>query len=715
VGWTTTRSATPRLTDAIADGEVNLAPTQNAVFDALAEIQAENDLDKPTLSGGTGEEYIGLIDDLGVESKSRFNEKKATARGASVARAIEDHLAQFTDAADDGVVASTSVDQTSALFLAMTRAGTNGGVRVNDVGAYRFADATPPNNARIFIGPGVSFSNPTHFSSPNLFNLDDATMNWESEGYSPSTTTMVNHLRTLHQEREQYYFHATRNFQATTAYNTPHFAFMESFVFNDDITPYAGAPTFPTGLFGGIRHSDYRRGFTSPVAGVGIETMHKVFVGDTLGSDTDTKRSETTQEYAVLFCNQDMDNGGQGYLLKEWAMMLPAQAPARTAIGFQLLMFSPAALAARDPADGRRGIIGGSIWTTAGYGIQAGGQGTDVTGLTGYPVDCLFCVGGYSGVYGTVQSGDDVGATPAAKIGASFGGNYSIWNSDGGSSAFATSYMEIATEFTKYDTYGAHFHGKHANADASTRSILIASDGGDMQINTRLMFGGGTASYPSLINNGAALEAKLADDSEYANVNVARMQAKNGFLHYNSSGASGEKYVRDILGATYWERQFLDDSIATPLSVYRTERSGTTPTKHRFFLGANGASVDVQYVTTTLSGVSGASVTASSLIPAGSYVLGVTTRVTTTLGNGSGTTGYNVGDGSDVDRWGVATLITSGVVTGASTGSFRPTADPTGYFYSASNVVITAVGGNFNGTGVIRVTVAYFNMTGPTS
>jgi hypothetical protein len=106
---------------------------------------------------------------------------------------------------------------------------------------------------------------------------------------------------------------------------------------------------------------------------------------------------------------------------------------------------------------------------------------------------------------------------------------------------------------------------------------------------------------------------------------------------------------------------------------------------------------------TTLSGVTGASVTATSLIPDGAFVIGVTTKVTTALGAGGGTTGYQVGDGSDADRWGEATTIT----LGTSTDNTNATANPTGAFTAAQNVVITAVGGNFDGTGVIMVNAFY--------
>jgi hypothetical protein len=119
--------------------------------------------------------------------------------------------------------------------------------------------------------------------------------------------------------------------------------------------------------------------------------------------------------------------------------------------------------------------------------------------------------------------------------------------------------------------------------------------------------------------------------------------------------------------------------------------------------GTRYSRLAIKHATTTLSGVTGATVTATSLIPAKANVLGVNTVVTTALGTGSGTTGYTVGDGADADRWGAVT----GTIAGTDTDGTNATADPTGWFTAANNVVITAAGGNFDGTGAILVDVAY--------
>ena len=108
----------------------------------------------------------------------------------------------------------------------------------------------------------------------------------------------------------------------------------------------------------------------------------------------------------------------------------------------------------------------------------------------------------------------------------------------------------------------------------------------------------------------------------------------------------------------------------------------------------------------TLSNVSGASVTATGLIPAGAVVMGVTSKVTTALGTANGTTGYKIGTGADDDRWGAIT----GTAAGTTSDNRNWTAGTIECFPSATDVIVTATGGNFNGTGVIYLSVQY--MTG---
>jgi hypothetical protein len=78
-----------------------------------------------------------------------------------------------------------------------------------------------------------------------------------------------------------------------------------------------------------------------------------------------------------------------------------------------------------------------------------------------------------------------------------------------------------------------------------------------------------------------------------------------------------------------------------------------------------GALTSLKSVSATVPAASAATLTASSLIPAGSFVLGITARIETTFDNSSGLTSFSVGDGSDADRWGTGIAITAGTTVPA--------------------------------------------------
>lgn len=117
----------------------------------------------------------------------------------------------------------------------------------------------------------------------------------------------------------------------------------------------------------------------------------------------------------------------------------------------------------------------------------------------------------------------------------------------------------------------------------------------------------------------------------------------------------------------------------------------------------NGQVINVRSAETALTGLSGATATATSLIPAGSLVLGVSCRVTTAI---TGATTFDVGDGSDVDAFGAAIAIALDTTTDLTDSTI--TAAP--IYASATNVVLTANGSNFTG-GAVRVTVHYMTIT----
>jgi hypothetical protein len=114
----------------------------------------------------------------------------------------------------------------------------------------------------------------------------------------------------------------------------------------------------------------------------------------------------------------------------------------------------------------------------------------------------------------------------------------------------------------------------------------------------------------------------------------------------------------------------------------------------------DGQALDIKAASQLLSGLSGASVTATGIIPAGSIPVGIGTKVETAI---TGATGYDVGDGSDVDRWGANIAVALDTISDNQDW----TAQGITNFNSAGDVVLTAVGGSFT-AGAVRVTVHYF-------
>lgn len=123
--------------------------------------------------------------------------------------------------------------------------------------------------------------------------------------------------------------------------------------------------------------------------------------------------------------------------------------------------------------------------------------------------------------------------------------------------------------------------------------------------------------------------------------------------------------------------------------------------------GAQGQATNVNCVTTSSGALSGATVTLSNARPAGSIIVGVTVRVTTTI---TGATSFSIGDGSDADRYGASIALTSGTTTTLASH----TASPIEWLSAAGNIVLTANGSNFSG-GVVRISVHYLDLTPPGS
>jgi len=119
----------------------------------------------------------------------------------------------------------------------------------------------------------------------------------------------------------------------------------------------------------------------------------------------------------------------------------------------------------------------------------------------------------------------------------------------------------------------------------------------------------------------------------------------------------------------------------------------------------SNSAIGLKYKTTELVAISGATASFASAIPAGSLVVGVSTRVTKAI---TGATSFGIGDGTDATRWGTTRPIT----LGSTSDLAQITISSPIYYTSATDIVLTANGGNFT-DGDVRIVLHYFEITPP--
>ncbi|WP_374304826.1 hypothetical protein, partial [Methylocella sp.] len=122
---------------------------------------------------------------------------------------------------------------------------------------------------------------------------------------------------------------------------------------------------------------------------------------------------------------------------------------------------------------------------------------------------------------------------------------------------------------------------------------------------------------------------------------------------------------------------------------------------------ANGLAILKRTKVVQQTATSGASVNVSGFIPAGARNVIIIPVVKTALGATNGTSGFTVGVTGDTARFAAVsgTAVGSGSA-GAYTARAQSSAAPWQYA-AAQDVLITPTGGNFDGTGVIQLTIYY--------
>ncbi len=117
--------------------------------------------------------------------------------------------------------------------------------------------------------------------------------------------------------------------------------------------------------------------------------------------------------------------------------------------------------------------------------------------------------------------------------------------------------------------------------------------------------------------------------------------------------------------------------------------------------GALGGAISLQVIEETLSGLSGATVTSTVVIPNRSICLGVSTRTSTAI---TGATSYDCGIAGTPGKFGASLGIAAG---SSNIGVIGPQA-----FYADTPVVLTANGGNFT-AGAVKIAIQALTFAAP--
>lgn len=125
-----------------------------------------------------------------------------------------------------------------------------------------------------------------------------------------------------------------------------------------------------------------------------------------------------------------------------------------------------------------------------------------------------------------------------------------------------------------------------------------------------------------------------------------------------------------------------------------------------------GALTSLKSVSVSIPGVAAATLTAASIIPAGAFVVGITGRIETTFGNGSGLTAFNIGDGVTATRWGTSIALTGDTTVSPADADANIAF---GHFPAANDIVLTSITGDFEAVGTMDIIVHYFELTPATA
>ena len=95
-----------------------------------------------------------------------------------------------------------------------------------------------------------------------------------------------------------------------------------------------------------------------------------------------------------------------------------------------------------------------------------------------------------------------------------------------------------------------------------------------------------------------------------------------------------------------------------------------------------------------------------NFLPVNMRIMGVTSQVISTFGTSQGLTGFMVGVPDQIDLWGQSTSLAAGSLTQQE--QFSAAAGGWPWYTVGTPVWVTALGGLFDGSGNLELTVHYF-------
>jgi hypothetical protein len=130
------------------------------------------------------------------------------------------------------------------------------------------------------------------------------------------------------------------------------------------------------------------------------------------------------------------------------------------------------------------------------------------------------------------------------------------------------------------------------------------------------------------------------------------------------------------------------------------------------FLGDSGGKLTMKFKTVELTGMTGATVTATNFIPAGAIVMSLCARVTTLITSGAGVS-WDLGHAGDTDEWGTGLAFAAGTTVDSTDWTAGTNA---GINYpAATSVILDCDGANTFTAGAVRLSMWYYETTAPTS